>query len=134
MSSPNIIDVRERLNQRKRQIARARYPTSTSQTTRAKEMLVVVMDKLDDIRMELDVEGPLIKSLPFLNGVINVLLTLSSWLIRGRGRAGVPEQMWLYLLLPCIMLGMVEMARWTIFAEHQELGRLKGLRYGYKGA
>jgi len=94
----------------------------------------MVVDKLDDIRMELDIDGPLLKSLPFLNGAINVLLALSSWLMRGRVRAGVPEQMWLYLLLPCFMLGMVEIVRRSIFDEQKELGRLKGLKYGYKGA
>lgn len=94
----------------------------------------MVMDKLDEIRMDLDVDGPLLKSLPFLNAALNALLLLSAWLLKGNTKSGVPDLIWLYLLIPALMFAMVEVGRRSIVDEQRELGKLKGLRYGYKGA
>lgn len=132
MSSLSITDARERLSQRQRQTARAKISNIT--TNRVKEVLMAVMDRLDDIRMDLAVDGPLLKSLPYLNAMISALLMFSAWLLKGRGGTGMPEQMWLYLLLPAIMFGTTEIARRTIIDEQRELEKLKGLKYGYKGA
>lgn len=92
------------------------------------------MDKLDDIRLDLDADGPLLKMLPVLNAAMCGLLVLAGWILKGQTLKGVPEYLWFYFLLPAVMTGMTTIARKSIIDEQKELRELKGLKYGYKGA
>lgn len=96
--------------------------------------LTKIVDKLDDVRLDLDAEGPLLQMLPILNAVMCGLLVLAGWIVKGQTSRGVPEYMWMYLVLPAVMSGMTTTARKSIMAEQKELRELKGLKYGYKGA
>ena len=89
------------------------------------------MDKLDDMRLDLDREGPLLQALPVLNGVMCALLVVAGLGLKGRGGG---EWTWMYLLLPGVMMGMTTVARRSIMDEQRGIRELKGLRYGYKGA
>lgn len=92
------------------------------------------MDKFDDIRLDLDADGPLLQTLPILNAVMCGLLVLAGWIMKGQASRGVPEYMWMYFILPAVMWGMTTIARRSIVDEQKELRELKGLKYGYKGA
>lgn len=136
MSNIDNTDARTRLNARQRQVHRSTFqqPQAASLATRAKEAFTQLMDKLDDLRMNLDADGPLIQSLPFLNGIMCFLLAIAAWPLSTREVKGVPDFMWLYLLVPTVMLLVTAAARLSIRNEQQGLQELRGLRYDYKGA
>jgi len=99
------------------------------------------MDKLDDIRLDIDREGPLLRALPVLNGAMCLLLVVAGLGLRGRERGGAEGTWvwmwmwnWVYLLLPGVMMGMTTVARRSIMDEQRGIRELRGLRYGYKGA
>lgn len=98
------------------------------------EMFNRVMDKLDDVRLDLDADGPLLRNLPLLNAVMCALLVLAGWILKGQTVRDVPSYMWMYFMLPTVMWGMTTIARKSIIDEQKELRELKGLKYGYKGA
>ena len=130
---------RERLDRRQRQ-ARRRNFTSSGETATTNEPTLIafarrIMDKLDDVRLDLDTEGPLLKVLPVLNGIMGGLLAITAWILKGASvkKAG-SEFMWLFLLLPGVMVGITTVARRSMIEEERGLKGLKGLRYGYKGA
>jgi hypothetical protein len=79
-----------------------------------------------------DADSPVQTLLPWLNLAIAVLLLLSSYAVKGRSSA--PEALWLFLLLPAIMLGVVSFARKSMKDVLVGIGELEGKRYGYKGA
>jgi hypothetical protein len=76
-------------------------------------------------------ESPINQYLPYLNLFISVLLLLASWAYRSRD---APEGFWLFLLLPGLIFGMVFVARRSISDIQTGLGKLRGMRYEYKGA
>jgi len=76
--------------------------------------------------------SPINQFLPWLNALIGVLLFLASWAYRSR--SDVPEGLWLFLLLPGLIFGMVVIARRSMAEVESGLGQLRGMRYGYKGA
>lgn len=133
MSSISGLDARERLDRRQKQMHRATI-ASPSTADSMMEMFGRVVDKLDDVRLDLDSEGPLLRALPVLNAVMCGLLVLAGWIIKGQTSRGVPPYMWMYFILPAVMWGMTTIARRSIIDEQKELRELKGLKYGYKGA
>ncbi|KAK5100561.1 hypothetical protein LTS08_005312 [Lithohypha guttulata] len=138
LSNADGIDARARLDRRQREVTRSTFAnaenTSGSFTVRVKKIFEDVLDKLDDARLDLDVEGPLLQVLPILNGVMCMLLAVAAWALRGRDLKGVPEYMWLYLLMPGVMATMTTVARRSIMDEQKEIQELRGMKYGYKGA
>lgn len=133
MSSAPSLDARERLDQRQRQMYRNTIATPSTSASLV-ETAMKIMDKLDDLRMDLDTDGPLLQSLPILNAMMCGLLMVAGWILKGQVLRGVPDYMWIYLMLPTIMLVMTTIARQSILAEQRELRGLKGLKYVYKGA
>lgn len=144
-------DARARLDARRRQVGRATFGGSGAGGAGGGFGLELVglwrrfMDKLDDIRLDLDREGPLLRALPVLNGIMCALLGVAGLGMRGRaGRPGgggeraewtwMGNWMWMYLLLPGVMMGMTTVARRSIMDEQRGIRELRGLRYGYKGA
>ena len=77
-------------------------------------------------------ESPVNQYLPWLNAFISALLFLASW--AHRSRSDVPEGLWLFLLLPGLVFGMVFMATRSMAEVHTGLSDLRRMRYGYKGA
>jgi hypothetical protein len=77
-------------------------------------------------------ETPINQYLPYLSGSISALLLLAAW--GYRPRTDVPEGLWLFLLLPAVIFGMVFMARRSIIEIQTGLTELQGMRYEYKGA
>ena len=77
-------------------------------------------------------ESPINQYLPYLNAFICVMLFLASWAYRLR--SDVPEGLWLFLLLPGVLFGMVFMARRSMSEIQSGLRELRGMRYEYKGA
>ena len=77
-------------------------------------------------------ESPINQYLPYLSGSISALLLLAAWAYRSR--TDVPEGLWLFLLLPAVIFGMVFMARRSIIEIQTGLTELQGMRYEYKGA
>jgi hypothetical protein len=77
-------------------------------------------------------ESPVNQYLPYLNAFICALLLLASW--GYSSRTDVPEGLWLFLLLPAVVCGMVFVARRSIGDIQAGLGELQGLKYDYKGA
>jgi hypothetical protein len=77
-------------------------------------------------------DTPVNQYLPWLNVFISALLFLAAWAYRNR--SDVPEGLWLFLLLPGVIFGMVFVARRSMAEIETGLADLKGLRYGYKGA
>ncbi|KAK5455175.1 hypothetical protein LTS15_005895 [Exophiala xenobiotica] len=75
---------------------------------------------------------PINQYLPYLSGSISALLLLAAW--GYRSRTDVPEGLWLFLLLPAVIFGMVFMARRSIIEIQTGLTELQGMRYEYKGA
>lgn len=133
MSSISGLDARERLDRRQKQMHRATIASSSTRNS-LMEMFGGVMDKLDDVRLDLDAEGPLLKALPLLNALMCGILMLASWIGQGQTSRGAPSYLWMYFLLPTAMWGMTTIARKSILDEQRELKQLKGLKYGYKGA
>lgn len=133
LSSISGLDARERLDKRQRQMHRNTI-ASPATTKSIVEMFSRVMDKLDDVRLDLDAEGPLLRALPLLNAVMCGLLLLAGWIVKGQASRNVPVYMWMYFMLPGLMWGMTTVARKSIMDEQKELRELKGMKYGYKGA
>ncbi|KAK5947158.1 hypothetical protein PMZ80_001305 [Knufia obscura] len=133
LSNIDTTDARARLNTRQRQMNRATF-SAPPHATALLNILTKLLDKMDDMRLDLDSEGPLLQALPVLNGVMCGLLALASLILRGQSLRGVNGLMWMYLLLPGVMAGMTTVARWSIMEEQRGLRELGGLRYGYKGA
>ena len=79
-----------------------------------------------------DSDSPVQTLLPWLNLAIAVLLVLTSWAVRGK--ASAPEALWLFLLLPAVMLGVITVARKSMADVQAGIGELEGKRYEYKGA
>ena len=77
-------------------------------------------------------ESPINQYLPYLNAFISALLLLASW--GYCSRTDVPEGLWLFLLLPGVIFGMVFMARSSISEIQVGLSELQGMKYEYKGA
>lgn len=144
-------DARARLDARQRQVGRSTFmsrgaPRSASHAAGLVDLWRRFMDKLDDMRLDLDREGPLLQALPVLNGVMCALLVVAGLGLKGRGAGagrqggggggggGGGEWTWMYLLLPGVMMGMTTVARRSIMDEQRGIRELKGLRYGYKGA
>ncbi|KAK5094425.1 hypothetical protein LTR70_004138 [Exophiala xenobiotica] len=138
-------DARARLDARRRQVGRATFGGSSAGGEGGGSGLLELwrrfMDKLDDIRLDLDREGPLLRALPVLNGVMCLLLVVAGLGLRGRagggergGAEGTWVWDWVYLLLPGVMMGMTTVARRSIMDEQRGIRELRGSRYGYKGA
>lgn len=125
---------RTRLDKRQRQTARQTFSSNANSNNSLSGIVTRVLDRVDDIRLDLDVDGPLLKTLPILNGIICGLLCLSGWILKGKYRNSTSEMMWLYLLLPAAMFGMTTVARKTIADETKGLNELRGMKYTYKGA
>ena len=123
-------DARQRLDERQKHLHRTTF-AARPYAGNVLAWFQQIQDKLDDWRMTLDVDGPLLKALPWLNGLMAVLLVLASWLVKGK--QGM-EILWVYFMLPGMIFGMVSVARKSIVDEQKELRELRGLRYGYKGA
>lgn len=128
------LDARARLDRRQRQTARRTFGTVFDQHNAPSGIVTRIMDRLDDIRLDLDVDGPLLQALPILNGVMCGLLAIAAWILKGQKLSGVSEFMWLYLLLPGFMFAMTTLARKSIIDEEKGLNELKGMKYNYKGA
>jgi hypothetical protein len=79
-----------------------------------------------------DADSPIQTLLPWLNLAIAVLLLPSSYAVKGR--ASAPGALWLFLLLPAVMLGVVSFARKSMKDVLMGIAELEGKRYGYKGA
>lgn len=77
-------------------------------------------------------ESPVNQYLPYLNAFICALLLLGSW--GYCSRTDVPEALWLFLLLPSVVFGMVFSARSSIGEIQAGLSELQGMKYEYKGA
>lgn len=85
--------------------------------------------------MELDPDGPLMLTLPYLNIAICLLLALAAYVLKGRtADSKIPEGMWIFLLVPGIMLAMVTVARRSMIDSQEGIGGLEALKYGFKGA
>lgn len=133
MSGVDTTDARARLNGRQRQMSRSTF-AAPPQVGMLVGLARKMLDALDDARLDLDAEGPLMQALPVLNGVMCGLLALAALVLRGQALRGLPEFMWMYLLLPAVMAGITTVARLSIVDEQRGLKELRGLRYGYKGA
>jgi len=127
-------DARSRLDARQRQVGRGTFISAPPHAGPLISLFTKILDKADDMRLDLDREGPLLVALPVLNWVICGLLALVGVILLGREGKGGDEFLWTYLLLPGVMAGMTTIARRSIVDEQKEIGVLKGLRYGYKGA
>jgi hypothetical protein len=79
-----------------------------------------------------DADSPVQTLLPWLNLAITILLLVTSWAVKGRVSA--PEPLWLFLLLPAVMLGAITVARKSMTDVQVGIGELEGKRYDYKGA
>lgn len=135
MSNIDNTDARARLSARQRQVHRTTFqPQTSSWLSSAKDGLTNIMDRLDDLRMALDADGPLMQALPILNGVMALLLAIAAWALKGRAVKGMPDFMWLYLLVPGIMAAVTTIVRQSFKNEQQGLKELSGLKYDYKGA
>ncbi|EXJ58624.1 hypothetical protein A1O7_06051 [Cladophialophora yegresii CBS 114405] len=77
-------------------------------------------------------QSPINQYLPYLNAFICALLFLASW--GYLSRSDVPEGLWLFLLLPGLIFGMVFMAKRSMAEIETGLSELRGMRYQYKGA
>ncbi|KIW44144.1 uncharacterized protein PV06_05177 [Exophiala oligosperma] len=77
-------------------------------------------------------DGPVKQYLPYMNVAICGILLLAA--VGYRARADVPEGLWLFLVLPAVIFGMVVMARRSIGEIQMGLRELQGMRYEYKGA
>ncbi|OCT51611.1 hypothetical protein CLCR_09062 [Cladophialophora carrionii] len=77
-------------------------------------------------------QSPINQYLPYLNAFICALLFLASW--GYWSRSDVPEGLWLFLLLPGVVFGMVFMAKRSMAEIETGLSELRGMRYQYKGA
>ncbi|KIW31901.1 uncharacterized protein PV07_03489 [Cladophialophora immunda] len=77
-------------------------------------------------------ESPINQYLPYLNAFIGALLFIAS--MGYRSRTDVPEGLWLFLLLPGLIFGMVFITRRSMSDVHAGLAELDGLRYEYRGA
>lgn len=80
----------------------------------------------------LEVDGPIERYLPYMNGGIVCLLLFASWSLKGRQES--QEGFWIFLLLPAIMLAMVLVARKSMADVEAELTGLDKMKYNYKGA
>lgn len=90
------------------------------------------LQQLPDLLASVSDESPINRFLPYLNGSICALLLLAAWAYCAR--TDVPEGLWLFLLLPAVIFGMVVMARTSIGEIQRGLNELQGMRYEYKGA
>ncbi|OAL36952.1 hypothetical protein AYO20_03721 [Fonsecaea nubica] len=77
-------------------------------------------------------DSPINQYLPYLNAFIDVLLFIAS--MGYRSRSDVPEGLWLFLLLPGLIFGMVFLTRKSMSEVNAGLAELEGLRYDYRGA
>ncbi|OAG43767.1 hypothetical protein AYO21_01994 [Fonsecaea monophora] len=77
-------------------------------------------------------DSPINQYLPYLNAFIDVLLVIAS--MGYRSRSDVPEGLWLLLLLPGLIFGMVFLTRKSMSEVNAGLAELEGLRYDYRGA
>jgi len=75
-------------------------------------------------------ERPIHKFIPYLNGILGLLLAVNalSW----RGRSGVHGEFWILCLLPTIIFSISVAARRIMLDV--DVGELEHLKYGYKGA
>ncbi|KAL6251271.1 hypothetical protein RBB50_001479 [Rhinocladiella similis] len=78
-------------------------------------------------------DGPVKQYLPYMNAAISVILLLLA-AMGYRARTDVPEGLWLFLVLPAVIFGMVVMARRSIGEIQTGLRELQGMKYDYKGA
>jgi len=78
--------------------------------------------------------GPIEQALPYLNLGICALLCLAAAGLKGKKSQAWPEEFWVFLLLPTVMLGMVWVGKKWMTDVQQGIGELQGMRYGYKGA
>lgn len=111
----------------------------------ARDHLQHLEGRLDDIRLSLDTDGPLLQVLPWLNAAICVLLALSAWILLARrgneadsgavGNGGRDTAVFPWMLLvPGFMACAAALVGRVMTDERRELDRLAGLRYTFKGA
>jgi hypothetical protein len=77
-------------------------------------------------------DGPINTYLPYMNLAISGLLCLAAWGLKGKETS--PEGLWLFLLLPGVVLAMITVARRSMADIQAGIGELTGLKYDYKGA
>lgn len=88
--------------------------------------------KLPFSDVEIDEDGPLGRTLPFLNMGICFLLCVAGFGLRNR--KDVPGGFWAFLFLPAVVLGVVGVVRRSMRDVQEGIGELEKRRYGYKGA
>ena len=76
--------------------------------------------------------GPVHTFLPKLNGTLAFLLVLASF--AERRKLDSPEGLWVLLMFPMIIYGLVIYARWAMAAVEEGLKELDRMKYSYKGA
>jgi hypothetical protein len=79
-----------------------------------------------------ELDGPIERYLAYLNGAIAGLLLLAAWSFRRQSDS--PEGLWVFLLLPAIMLVMVMVARKSMSDVEASIVELDRMKYEYKGA
>jgi hypothetical protein len=79
-----------------------------------------------------DSDSPVQTLLPWLNLAIALFLLLTSWGVKGRSSA--PDALWLFLLLPALMLGVITVARKSMADVQAGIKDLEGKKYNFKGA
>lgn len=77
-------------------------------------------------------DSPLTQYLPYLNVFLSVLLVVLAFGFRGK--ADVPDGLWVFFLLPGAVFAIVLMVRASINDIQKGLVELQGMRYNYKGA
>ena len=82
--------------------------------------------------INIEVDGPVEKFLPYLNGGICGLLLLESWSLKRRPDS--QEGLWVFLLLPTLMFAMVMVARKSMADVEAGIAQLDSMKYNYKGA
>lgn len=81
---------------------------------------------------DIEIDGPVEKYLPYLNGGISGLLLLASWSLKRRPDS--QEGLWVFLVLPAAMFGMIMVARKSMADVEVGITQLNGMKYDYKGA
>jgi glucan phosphoethanolaminetransferase (alkaline phosphatase superfamily) len=79
-----------------------------------------------------ELDGPIEKYFAYLNGAIAGLLLLAAWSLRRQSDS--PEGLWVFLLLPAVMLVMIMVARKSMSDVEASIVELDGMKYEYKGA
>jgi len=124
-------DARNRLNHRQRQIGRATF-NAPPHAGLVVDLVGRFVDKMDDIRLDVDAEGPLLRILPVLNWVLCALLGVVGTVLVWRGAGDIASVGLLFV--PGLMVGLTGFVRRSMVEEQREIGALRGMRYGYKGA